>query len=384
MTREVDPPLTLYIHLPFCIRKCPYCDFHSLPDRLGDESAYVARLIVELRHWRGFFAQDTRLLHAIFFGGGTPSLLQASSIGSILEAVRLTWPLEPGCEITLEANPESCQREKMAVWREAGINRVSLGIQALDDQRLRLLGRPHDRAGALEAARGLLESGFTHLNADLIYATPGQSLDSWRGELREAVGLGLGHLSCYALTLEEGTPFQARHAAGRMVLPDEALSLAFFGFTRHFLAEHGYEPYEISNFARAGQACRHNGNYWAYGDYLGIGSGAHGKWSDGAGVTWRWANPADLSVYLRESFATPERLSAREAGMECVMMGLRTRVGVERARYRGVTGVDLVEACGARVMGLVEAGLLEVDGERVRVTEVGVSRLDGIVERLVG
>ncbi|GAB0056559.1 Heme chaperone HemW [Candidatus Magnetaquicoccaceae bacterium FCR-1] len=384
MTGQAGIPITLYLHLPFCIRKCPYCDFHSLPDRLGDESAYVARLIEELRHWRSFAHGDGRPLHAIFFGGGTPSLLNPAAIQTILDAVRTLWPLEPGCEITLEANPESCPREKMPIWREAGINRVSLGIQALDDERLRLLGRPHDRERALDAVQGLLEAGFSHLNADLIYATPGQTLEAWEAELREAVGLGLGHLSGYALTLEEGTAFQRRYDAGRMVMPDEGLALEFLGFTRRFLAGHGYDPYEVSNFAKPGQACRHNRNYWAYGDYLGIGSGAHGKWRDEAGVTWRWANSTDLTGYLHGSFATPEPLSRREVGMECVMMGLRMAVGVDRAGYRALTGVDLVEARGARVWELVEAGLLEVDEARVRVTEAGVACLDAIVERLTG
>ncbi|MBF0416774.1 MAG: radical SAM family heme chaperone HemW [Magnetococcales bacterium] len=384
MTETVATPLTLYIHLPFCIRKCPYCDFHSLPDRLDEASAYVARLIDELRHRRSRLVRDARPLHAIFFGGGTPSLMQSGAILTILDAVRTEWPLEEHCEITLEANPESCHLEKIGAWMEAGVNRVSLGVQALDDHRLRQLGRPHDRDRALRAIDALKASGLTRINMDLIYATPGLSLKAWEVELTEAVALALGHLSCYALTLEEGTPFKRLYDAGRLRLPDEGLGLAFFRFTRQFLAHHGYDPYEISNFAKPGQTCRHNLNYWEYGDYLGIGSGAHGKWQDGAGMIWRWANRTDLTGYLCDDFVGLEPLQASEAAMECVMMGLRKAAGMSRGRYRSITGLDLVDARSEQVMALVEAGLVVVELDRVRVTEMGAACLDDIVERLTG
>ncbi|MEO5346818.1 MAG: radical SAM family heme chaperone HemW [Magnetococcus sp. YQC-9] len=375
-------PLALYVHLPFCLRKCPYCDFFSLPDRLDEEATYVARLIEEIEFRRCQFDSDPRSLQSIFFGGGTPSLLHPSSIETILQAVRIAWQLAPGCEITLEANPESCHGEKPLAWRKAGINRVSLGVQALDDGRLRLLGRPHDRSQALNARAALREAGFENLNADLIYATPEQSLDQWRTELTEAIGWGVPHLSCYALTLEEGTPFTRLHDAGRLRMPQEALSRQFFDFTRSYLADHGYDPYEISNFAKPGWFCRHNRNYWEYGDYLGIGAGAHGKWRDAAGQSWHWANPPDLLHYRSTPFAAPEPLSAREAALESLLMGLRLKEGLSRARYRDLAGVDLLDERAEAVTRLMAAGFLAVNAERVCVTAAGVACLDAVVEQL--
>ncbi|MBF0628928.1 MAG: radical SAM family heme chaperone HemW [Magnetococcales bacterium] len=369
-------PLTLYIHIPFCVRKCPYCDFYSRPGFPVNEVDYVARLLAELKLRRAWLHADPRPLSAIFFGGGTPSTVQADSILTILDGVRALWPLTPDCEITLEANPESCHADKISGWILAGINRVSLGVQALNDARLQRLGRPHTRNMALNALKKLQESGLARLNVDLIHTTPGQTLAEWHQELEEILACGVGHLSCYGLTLEPDTPFHRLAQQGRLILPPEDEALAFFQFTRRFLAAHGYDPYEISNFAKPGQRCRHNVNYWEFGDYLGIGASAHGKWTDPDGQTWRTENAREL---LGQPFGAPVPIPPDEAGVECLMMGLRLREGVNRERHRWIAGRDVDEAL---LQELAAQDLLAVDSEQLRLTEAGTPLLDEILLQL--
>ncbi|MBF0215274.1 MAG: radical SAM family heme chaperone HemW [Magnetococcales bacterium] len=385
MTAQVETALSCYVHIPFCVRKCPYCDFYSLPGFPVAESAYVTRLIAELRHRRQESLHDHRPLRSIFFGGGTPSVLHADSIAAILKALQEDWPLEPDCEITLEANPESCHPDKIAGWRMAGVNRVSLGIQALDDARLRQLGRPHDRTAALGALDALQRAGIPRINVDLIHGTPDHTLEAWRQELETILRWQVGHLSCYALTVEPETPFHRLAEQGRLCLPDEGQALELFRFTRDFLTERGYRGYEISNFARPGEACRHNLNYWEFGDYLGIGAGAHGKWSDPVDQsTWRSANPADIAFYMGQPFAALREISRGEAGLECLMMGLRLQQGMSLTRFAQVAGEAFEVSRKERLERLTGSGYLEIDEarNRVRVTAEGIQWLDEILEQL--
>ncbi|MBF0189842.1 MAG: radical SAM family heme chaperone HemW [Magnetococcales bacterium] len=379
MTGQADCGLSCYIHIPFCVRKCPYCDFYSVPGQPVSETDYLTRLKAELHHRRDGLSHDSRPLRSIFLGGGTPSLLQTGSIQTILEAVRQCWPLEPDCEITLEANPESCLSDKITGWRAAGVNRISLGVQALSDARLKRLGRPHDRAMALAALKRLRQAEFPRINVDLIHGTPGHTLSEWQEELAEACQWKIGHLSCYALTVEPDTPFHRLAQQGQLSLPDDDHALALFQFTRRFLSDHGYLSYEISNFAFPGQECRHNLNYWEFGDYLGLGAGAHGKWTDGSGQTWRTANPADLTAYHTGSVAPPIPVDSEEAGLECLMMGMRLQKGMSRARYRQLTGNDPVAHYGEKMDTLLQHDLVEVDAEYIRLTSTGTPLLDAIL-----
>ncbi|MBF0162753.1 MAG: radical SAM family heme chaperone HemW [Magnetococcales bacterium] len=378
--------MTLYVHIPFCRRKCPYCDFHSSPVEEIPEAPFLAAVAEELRRWRHHWAQDERPLQAIFLGGGTPSLLSGAAVARLLGSIQQHWRLAADCEITLEANPESASLEKMQQWHASGINRLSLGIQAFDEERLRFLQRPHDLATARRAIAAAQGVGFAALNLDLIYATPGQSLAAWGRELAEAMAWQPQHLSCYQLTVEAGTPFFAQRASWPPL--EEALELAFFAETRSRLAEGGWLAYETSNFAQPGFTCRHNSNYWSFGDYVGIGPAAHGKWSDGSGGIWRTQNPVALADYLRllEGEIGPDwpgvRVPPAEAGRECLVMGLRHAGGVERALYQRLTGVDLLAQHRSRWMAWQEAGFVRVEAERICLTEQGMPLADAMLLEL--
>lgn len=404
------PPLTLYIHIPFCRRKCPYCDFGSHVMARIPEQRYLEALKWELARHRHQRANDTRPLTSLFFGGGTPSLLRGTTIKAIVAHVMALWPLSDPCEITLEANPESATRDKMDRWREGGINRLSLGVQALDATRLALLGRPHDLPTAHRAIQQAQQVGFEAINLDLIYATPGHTPAMWRRELAEAMAWAPHHLSCYQLSIEPDTPFDRRHRrdpAWRNMT--EHLELSLFQQTWETLSQGGWPPYETSNFARATPStpahppprwpqgsdthvCIHNKNYWSFGDYLGIGSGAHSKWSTpgegGAPVqTWRHANTRSVTDYLARQEARAEAhawqpISATAAGEECLLMGLRHNDGVRHARYHAVTGEDLRQRRATAIAPLVDAGYLTLDAESLRLTERGMPLADAITQQL--
>jgi oxygen-independent coproporphyrinogen-3 oxidase len=270
---EMDP-LALYIHWPFCLAKCPYCDFNSHVRDAIPQARFAAALRTELA-WEAA-RLGRRRLGSIFFGGGTPSLMAPETVAALIEdATRLFEPAED-IEITLEANPTSIERDRFAAFRAAGVGRVSIGVQALDDAALRMLGRQHDAAQAIAA----LETGraiFPRVSFDLIYARPGQTVAAWRAELDRALALAADHLSLYQLTIEPGTAFEAQHRSGALVLPDEATQAALYEATAEAAAHHGLLPYEVSNYARPGSESRHNLAYWTYGDYAGIGPGAHGR-----------------------------------------------------------------------------------------------------------
>jgi oxygen-independent coproporphyrinogen-3 oxidase len=371
------------VHWPFCASKCPYCDFNSHVRAGGiDEARFRNALLRELEHWAEL--APGRTVGSVFFGGGTPSLMSPATVGAILDAVARHWTLAAGAEITLEANPSSVEAARFRGYRTAGVNRVSLGVQSLDDGVLRALGRLHTTAEALaaiEVARGT----FDRFSFDLIYARPGQALEAWRRELEQALRHAGAHLSLYQLTIEPGTPFADLHARGRLKVPDGEAARAFYGLTQELTERAGLPAYEVSNHAAPGEECRHNLLYWRYGEYVGIGPGAHGRVVvDGARLASaternpeRWAALVESRGHgLTEAAA----LSAAEEADEALLMGLRLAEGLDLDRLAALTGFAPGEAALA---DLTRGGLLDRGaGHRIVATAAGRIVLDQVVLRL--
>jgi oxygen-independent coproporphyrinogen-3 oxidase len=378
--------LALYIHWPFCQSKCPYCDFNSHVRETLDETRWRAALLAELDHAA---AETTgRRLVSIFFGGGTPSLMAPATVAALLDRAAARWSLATDIEVTLEANPGSVEAARFQDLRQAGVNRVSLGVQALDAAALRFLGRRHTVDEAL-AALAVARRHFARYSFDLIYARPGQTVAQWEAELDRALALAGDHLSVYQLTIEAGTAFAAAHARGDFALPDDELAGALYETTQARLAAAGLVAYEISNHARPGHECRHNLVYWRYDDYAGIGPGAHGRLSlgrDKVATRQRRAPETWLAAVERQGHGNEERttLTPEERGEELLMMGLRLADGIERARFRAERGRDVVEVLDrARLDPLVEAGFLALDERRLRATDAGRQRLNAVLARLL-
>ncbi len=379
-------PLGVYVHWPFCKSKCPYCDFNSHVRDGVEQVRWRAALLRELEH-AAREAPDRRV-ETMFFGGGTPSLMEPETVAALIARTRALWDSAPEIEITLEANPTSVEASRFAALAEAGVNRVSLGVQALDPAALKFLGREHSTDEALEAL-ATARRHFARHSFDLIYARPGQTPEAWAEELERALALAGEHLSLYQLTIERGTRFFTDHARGTFVLPDEEASAAMFEHTQARLEQAGLPAYEISNHARPGAACRHNLIYWRYQDYVGIGPGAHGRFALGATkkATRRSSGPeAWLESVERTGHGTAETstVEGQDLVEEALMMGLRLADGIDRATFASVTGVDPVEALdAARLEPLVRAGFLEVDPTHLRATSEGRQRLNALLERLV-
>jgi len=373
--------LGLYIHWPFCRSKCPYCDFNSHVRAAIDQARWREALVRELRH----FAAETpdRRITSVFFGGGTPSLMAPETVAAVIAAAGEAWTLDSEIEVTLEANPTSVEAGRFAAYRAAGVNRVSLGVQALDDGALAGLGRSHSAAeaiAAVETARRV----FARVSFDLIYARPGQSPAAWRDELSAALRLAGEHLSVYQLTIEPATAFHAAWRRGELVPPEEPLAARLYEMTQEILEAAGLPAYEISNHARPGGQCRHNLTYWRYRDYLGIGPGAHGRLTL-AGDKWALrqhrAPEAWLVAVERDGHATRtrSRLTIAERLAELVMMGLRLSEGVSRAAFRREAGAEPERLLGERrLAALSAAGYLEVDGQALRATAAGRQRLNAL------
>jgi oxygen-independent coproporphyrinogen-3 oxidase len=378
--------LALYIHWPFCKSKCPYCDFNSHVRDGVDEERWRRALITELDHEAA--AAPGRRVTSIFFGGGTPSLMAPSTVAALLDRAASRWTLADDVEITLEANPTSVEAARFAALRQAGVNRVSLGVQALEDQALRFLGRGHS-AGEAIAAIGLARQHFPRYSFDLIYARPGQALRDWTEELARAIALAGDHLSVYQLTIETGTAFATAAARGDWQLPDDAIGGDLFEATQEILGAAGLPAYEISNHARPGAECRHNLAYWRYADYVGIGPGAHGRMTEGAQklATRRFRAPETwLAAVERKGDGIEESvpLSPEERREEMLMMGLRLARGIERADFRRETGEDIAEAIDrARLADLVEGGFLTLDPNALSATAAGRQRLNAVLARLI-
>ncbi|MGB7989867.1 MAG: radical SAM family heme chaperone HemW [Candidatus Methylophosphatis roskildensis] len=370
-------PLSLYVHWPWCVKKCPYCDFNSHEARQTiPEAAYLAALIADLEH--ALPSIWGRRVSSVFIGGGTPSLMSAATVDQLLTAIRTLVTLIPEAEITLEANPGTVEAARFAAFREAGINRISLGIQSFDDARLRALGRIHDSIEA-RAAIDLALRHFDNVNLDLMYALPGQTLADAAQDVDTLLSFGTPHLSCYQLTLEPNTAFA--HAPPD--LPDTDLAADMQDMVEDKLGAAGYEHYETSAFARPGRRCRHNLNYWQFGDYLGIGAGAHGKLSSATRI-WREARERHPNAYL-DSMAGGRAISeSREVGaselpFEFMMNALRLTDGFATPLFAERTGLP-IEAIEPQLIAARSRGLLEADRQRIRPTATGQRFLNDLLQ----
>ncbi len=372
--------LALYVHWPFCVSKCPYCDFNSHVRAAVDQVAWRDALIADLRHEATLL--PGRRIGSVFFGGGTPSLMPPATVAAILDAASAAWGFAPGVEITLEANPSSVEAARFADLAAAGVNRVSLGLQSLDDRALHFLGRAHDVAEGV-AALGVAQSVFARVSIDLIYARPDQPLAAWEAELARALAFGTEHISLYQLTIEPGTRFATEALAGRLMLPDQDAAADIFETTRAMTAAAGLPAYETSNHARPGAESRHNLTYWRYRDYAGIGPGAHGR--RGGLATVRHRKPENwLAAVARNGHGTQseEPLAPHDRATEALLMGLRLTEGIDLARIaRLAGGVAPVDA--KAVARLSDLGLMAQTGDRLRVTEAGALLLDAILPEVV-
>jgi len=375
----------IYVHWPFCRSKCPYCDFNSHVRERHDEEAWRGALLAELDHYAA--RTPGRTVTSVFFGGGTPSLMEPASAGAVLERIALRWAVPGDVEITLEANPNSAEAARFAAFRAAGINRLSIGVQALDDQALRFLGRGHD-AGEARAAIAAASRVFDRYSFDLIYARPGQTLAGWEAELRQALGLASDHLSVYQLTIEPGTAFHAARERVDFALPDPHLAADLFEATHAILGGAGLPLYEVSNHARPGRECRHNLVYWRYEDYVGAGPGAHGRLTiDGRKTATRQERAPEtwMARARRDGHATAEELpiGRAEAAQEALLMGLRLAEGIEAARFERQTGMRLDQAIDARRrQKLVAAGLVAEGSQGLRATPAGLRVLNSLIAEL--
>ena len=372
----------LYIHWPFCLAKCPYCDFNSHVRESVDLARWQAALLSEMRFEAELAGGEP--LGSIFFGGGTPSLMPPALVEALLCEGDLLWGFEPGIEITLEANPSSVEAASFAALAQAGVNRVSLGMQSFDDAALRFLGRLHDAQEGLRAIEIALKA-FDRVSFDLIYARPDHTMESWRSELQRALDIGTGHLSLYQLTIEPGTRFASMVRRGEFVPLDDDTGADLFALTQDMTSAAGLPAYEISNHARRGEESRHNLTYWRYHDYIGIGPGAHGR--RGGMATQRHKKPENwiAAVEARGSGCQSERpIAASEQAAEALLMGLRLAEGVDLAGLSARLAVERGKLINTEELArLAELGLIWSYGERIGVTAQGMPLLDAILPRLV-
>ncbi|MGE0281664.1 MAG: radical SAM family heme chaperone HemW [Rhizobiaceae bacterium] len=378
-----SPGFGVYVHWPFCAAKCPYCDFNShVRHQPVDQQRFVKAFRREMATMRG--RTGRREVRSIFIGGGTPSLMEPATVGAVLDAVAKNWAVADGVEVTLEANPSSVEAGRFRGYRGAGVNRVSLGVQALNDPDLRFLGRLHDVSQALQAIE-LAREIFPRLSFDLIYARPGQTVDAWAAELHRAIDLAADHLSLYQLTIEEGTRFHALHAAGKLKTLDPDTAADLYEVTQSVAAARGLPAYEISNHARPGAESRHNLIYWRYGEYVGVGPGAHGRFIENGRriVTFTekmpetWLNLVEAKGH---GVIGGETLTRSEEADELLLMGLRLVEGIDLVRYESLAGRGLDHK---RLAALQGEGLIEpVGNSGLRATPSGMVVLDALVADL--
>jgi putative oxygen-independent coproporphyrinogen III oxidase len=373
----------LYLHWPFCAAKCPYCDFNSHVVARVDHARWLSAFVCEISRLSS--QTPGRILNTVFLGGGTPSLMPPDLVAGILEAVRAAWPQANDVEVTLEANPTSAEAGRFRAYAQAGVNRVSIGVQALDDGDLKRLGRMHSVAEALATVEMARET-FARVSFDLIYARQDQPPNAWEAELSRALALGPDHLSLYQLTIEPGTAFGDRNARGGLKgLPDEDSSAEMYHLTQAICADAGLPAYEVSNHASEGAEARHNLVYWRSGDWGGIGPGAHGRLTLN-GVRWATETPRAPESWLRQVETQGQGEVARvavppaEQAEEVLMMGLRLAEGVDVARYARLAGRSLDAGTLAR---LGELGLVKVTGDRLVATAEGRAVLNGVLRELL-
>lgn len=371
--------LAIYLHWPFCASKCPYCDFNVHVSETIDIPRWQGAYIQALRHYAKSYAD--RQITSVFFGGGTPSLMPPPLVEAILNEIHALWPVDEAVEITLEANPTSTESDKFKAFRSAGINRLSLGVQALNDPDLKFLGRTHSADQARQAI-DTAKSVFDRFSFDLIYARPNQTLQDWAAELKQAASLAAGHLSLYQLTVERSTPFYLAHARGEFFLPEDGLAADFYTLTQDILEAAGLPAYEVSNHAAPGHESRHNLTYWHYGDYLGIGPGAHGRITshNGARYATRDHHAPDkwLDWVEKRGCGAHESdlLSGWDQGAEALMMGLRLQKGMDIAPYMDFIDLQHIDQ-------LASEGWLCYEKERLNLTREGRLRLNMIVPHII-
>jgi len=382
-------PLGVYVHFPFCSVRCPYCDFAV--DTRADipHEGYADAIIGEIETRASWFAGAGPLV-SIYFGGGTPGLWRPEALGRVIAAARATFgaPASADLEITVEVNPGESGPEQLAALRAAGVNRLSIGVQALDDALLIALGRNHDAAAGPAAVRAARAAGFDNLSVDLMFGVPGQTLDGWRRAVDEVIALRPEHVSAYALTVERGTVFGARERRGDLPRPDDEVVAGMFQHARQAFGAAGLVPYEVSSYARAGRRARHNQLYWALGPYLGAGASAASFRPLDDGTGWRFSNPRATDVYLRQAGAGRlaarhvERRSAADLENEAVWLGLRTADGIDRAAHAARHGRDPLVGRETEAAAAVTAGWLAVDAGRLTLTPDGVLFADEVAGRL--
>lgn len=378
-----DKAFGVYVHWPYCLSKCPYCDFNShVRHQPIDETRFANAFTREIEATAA--RTGPRDVTSIFLGGGTPSLMKPQTVGAVLDAIGKYWHVADDVEVTLEANPTSVEATRFAGYRAAGVNRVSLGVQALDDASLKMLGRLHTAQEAIDAVK-IARTAFDRYSFDLIYARPDQTPEMWTDELTRAISEAAEHLSLYQLTIEQGTPFFGLHAAGKLKTPDENMSRILYDVTQEICARHGLPSYEISNHARPGAECRHNLVYWRGQEYAGIGPGAHGRLDIG-GVRRATATDKRPEAWLMRVEAnghglmTDDELNSVERADEFLLMGLRLSEGIDPARFAAIAGRSLDPA---RIAILRDEGAIVVDADgRLRVTQEGFPVLDAVVADL--
>ena len=373
---------SLYIHWPFCEAKCPYCDFNSHVSRSIDQRAWRDAYLSELE--RGAAETQGRVLNAVFFGGGTPSLMDPDVVADVIAAIRRLWPTANDLEITLEANPGSVEADRFAAFRQAGVNRISMGIQALNDADLKRLGRIHTIAEGL-AAFDIARTTFDRVSFDLIYGRQNQTLADWQTELKQALSLAIDHMSLYQLTIEQGTAFGDRYAVGKLRgLPTDDLGADMYAATQDICGEMGMPSYEVSNHARDGAQSRHNLIYWRYGDYLGIGPGAHGRLTQNGNrfATECFSNPKRwLDASVSGATEKPrELLTTEDQGSEFLMMGLRLKEGVDLRRYEALAGAPLSTK---KITQMQDIGMISRVQDQLFVTDQGFMVLNAILAELL-
>jgi putative oxygen-independent coproporphyrinogen III oxidase len=380
---DTTPGFGVYVHWPFCAAKCPYCDFNShVRHQPVDQERFAAAFAAELATMRA--RTGPRTVTSVFLGGGTPSLMKPQTVSAVLDAIARHWTVPAGIEVTLEANPSSVEAERFRGYRAAGVNRVSLGVQALNDADLKFLGRLHNVGEALHAI-GLAREIFPRLSFDLIYARPRQTPEAWEKELEEAIGHAADHLSLYQLTIEEGTPFHALHAAKKFAIPDGEHAADLYAITQEITAARGLPAYEVSNHARPGAESRHNLTYWRYGEYVGVGPGAHGRFVEGGRrvvtiaerMPETWANLVEARGH---GIVDGELLSRSEEADEFLLMGLRLAEGIDLARYEALSGRALASNRLSILQG--EGLVAPVGNSRLRATPQGMIVLDAVVADL--
>ncbi|MBP1729283.1 MAG: coproporphyrinogen oxidase [Deltaproteobacteria bacterium] len=376
---------SIYIHIPFCSRKCSYCDFNSYDNPEISPLEYVDLLLGEISATAAGFALQPAA--TLYFGGGTPSLLPPAQIARLIAAVRQSCGLVDAAEVTLEANPGTITLESLQGYLAAGVNRLSIGVQSLDDAELRLLGRIHSADAARAAFALARTAGFRNIGIDLMHSLPGQSSAAWQTTLREAIAMRPEHISAYGLTAEEGTPFAAMVARGDMLLPEEDLAVAMFELTAELLQQAGYDHYEIANFALPGLRSRHNQVYWRREAYLGFGAGAH-SFSRAAGYGVRWENPAKLAEYAAVIMAgrgidKAAPISRREAMAEFFFLGLRLTAGVDPGRFSEEFGVAAEAAFPGVIERQIERGLMVLEGGMLRLTSHGLLLANRVMQEFV-